>query len=83
MAEIAIDLTEIHERFNRLEEILLKEKKERKRMSAKEAAKAYGLSSSTIKRWAADNKIPGHQTPGGKWFFFSDELEEADKKRFK
>lgn len=84
MASIKIDLTELHERFDRLESaILSKGTSIRKRLDAKDVAKLYQCSPSIVKKWARAGEIPGHQTPGGKWFFFSDELDSADKNRFK
>lgn len=81
--EIVIDLKQVHEKLDFIIENLGKVKKERVRLFAKDVAKLYDCSASTIKLWANDGKIPGYQTAGGKWFFYEDELKQADENRFK
>jgi len=53
----------------------------RKKIFAKDVAERYGCVPETVKTWARNGKIPGYQTGGGKWYFYEDELLEADKER--
>lgn len=44
------------------------------KLSPTEAAAHVGVHVDTIKRWAAQGKVPAFRTPGGWWRFDADEL---------
>lgn len=45
-------------------------------LSPTEAAKRLGVHVDTIKRWAAQGKVPAFRTPGGWWRFDGEELTD-------
>lgn len=44
-------------------------------LSPKDAADRLGVHEDTLKRWAADGKVPGWKTPGGWWRFRPSDIE--------
>lgn len=44
-------------------------------LSPQAAAKLIGCHEDTLKRWAADGKVPAFKTPGGWWRFRRSDIE--------
>lgn len=49
----------------------------RKHLSAKEVAWLFGVTASTVYRWAALGLLPAVRTPGGRWRFDEEVVRRA------
>lgn len=36
----------------------------------------FAVTPTTVKRWAEDGKLPGFRTPGGRWRFHREDVEQ-------
>ena len=52
----------------------------RRLVRVQQAADLLGVSASTVRRWAADGRIPCQRTPSGQRRFLPDDLERALRK---
>ena len=44
-------------------------------MTTKQVAEVFGVTISTVKRWADEGKLPSFRTPGGHYRFRPDDIE--------
>lgn len=44
-------------------------------LTASEAARALGVSLSTVRRWSDSGALPGYRTPGGQRRFSAEQIE--------
>jgi len=52
-----------------------------KKLTTKEAARFFGTTPATMRRWAREKRVPHIKNPGGRYIFDLDELQEYMKTR--